>query len=407
MANDIDLMFLAGLFPKCTEEEIRKNSIGSIDNAANVLQWNILNGLDKSLKRPVRILNSLYIGSYPYRYRKLSIKTFKFNHTDGANDVNVGFFNLYGIKQILRFWALKPYLKKWALNTNGNKAIIAYSLTSPFVKSIQYIKKINPAIKTIVVVTDLPQHMDTSNKTSLLRRMLKKYDIKSINKRLAFVDGFVLLTEHMKNELGTESYVVVEGIATDLPCLVNYNTSSEIKTVIYTGTLNEKYGILNLVEAFRNIKNPNYRLILCGSGDSEDKIKSAEISDNRIVYKGALTREEVLELQQSATVLINPRDNCGEYTKYSFPSKNIEYLSTGIPMIGYKLDGIPDEYDKHIFYVEGNTTDALKNKIVEVCEKSSEELLVKGQLAKVFVMDEKNNVVQAKKIIDMIDKLSI
>ena len=36
--------------------------------------------------------------------------------------------------------------------------------------------------------------------------------------------------------------------------------------------------------------------------------------------------EKANEILQQADVLVNPRQNDDEYTKYSFPSKNIEYL---------------------------------------------------------------------------------
>ena len=38
---------------------------------------------------------------------------------------------------------------------------------------------------------------------------------------------------------------------------------------------------------------------------------------------------------------VNPRQNNEEFTKYSFPSKTMEYLASGVPVVAYKLDGIP------------------------------------------------------------------
>lgn len=47
-------------------------------------------------------------------------------------------------------------------------------------------------------------------------------------------------------------------------------------------------------------------------------------------------------ISKNADVLVNPRQNDDEYTKYSFPSKNIEYLMTGNAVMAYMLDGIPE-----------------------------------------------------------------
>ena len=132
-------------------------------------------------------------------------------------------------------------------------------------------------------------------------------------------------------------------------------------------------------------------------------LKAAE-NDSRIEFLGRLPREEVLRLQMNATVLVNPRQNNEEFTKYSFPSKNIEYLSSGIPVIAYKLDGIPDDYDRYMHYVENNTVEALSEKIMEVCELTLAQRYSYGYEARKYVNENKNEIVQTKKIIEMLSK---
>ena len=116
-----------------------------------------------------------------------------------------------------------------------------------------------------------------------------------------------------------------------------------------------------------------------------------------------MPKNEILKLQRQATVLINPRQNEGEYTKYSFPSKTIEYLASGTPLVAYKLDGIPDEYDEYLYYVENNSVEALKSKLVEVCEQTDEERREFGERASKFVLENKNPQKQAERIIKFIN----
>jgi glycosyltransferase involved in cell wall biosynthesis len=42
--------------------------------------------------------------------------------------------------------------------------------------------------------------------------------------------------------------------------------------------------------------------------------------------------------------MLNPRDPSWRGTPYSFPSKLLEYLTTGKPIISTRLPGIPAEY---------------------------------------------------------------
>ena len=101
---------------------------------------------------------------------------------------------------------------------------------------------------------------------------------------------------------------------------------------------------------------------------------------------------------------MNPRQNdtYSNYTKYSFPSKIMEYMTSGVPVLTYKLEGIPDEYDEYLYYVRGDTEDDLKNAIEDICNKNKQELLEFGNRAREWVLKEKNCVVQCAKIINML-----
>ena len=163
---------------------------------------------------------------------------------------------------------------------------------------------------------------------------------------------------------------------------------------------------MNLVNAFSQIEDPDYRLVICGIGDSERAIMDAAKDDSRISFLGQLPRNEVIEWQKKATVLVNPRQNNEEFTKYSFPSKTMEYLSSGIPVVAYKLDGIPDEYDQYIQYVSDDSIESLKKKLVEVCEMTRKERQELGNIGRNFVLMKKNSTIQVRKIRTLVNEVS-
>ena len=205
----------------------------------------------------------------------------------------------------------------------------------------------------------------------------------------------------------SKPYTVVEGIVNNADICCNkdgVNSSGYTKNILYTGTLTKKYGIIELLNAFSCIKNESYRLIICGDGEAKQDLVELSKKDNRITYKGLLSREETLKLQKTATVLINPRQNNEEYTKYSFPSKIMEYMLSGNPVLCYKLDGIPDEYDDFLIYFNDNFIETMAKKIIEVCEMDKSERERIGKKAREFVLKNKNETVQARKIVNMIVK---
>ena len=159
-----------------------------------------------------------------------------------------------------------------------------------------------------------------------------------------------------------------------------------------------------LLDAFGMVRDSELKLVLCGSGDAEELVRERVKADERISFLGRVDREIVLALQKNATILVNPRQNNEDFTKYSFPSKNLEYLSSGVPVIAYKLDGIPDEYDEFIIYPENDSVDALHKTIKTLSEMTDEERRCIGDKARCFVAENKNKNTQAQRIFEFIEK---
>lgn len=402
MANDV--LFFSGIFPKEREKEIIKNSIGNVANADNVFQSNLIKGLDANLQTPVNLLNCVNIGSYPKRYKKLMVPSYHFSHTDGANDYNIGFCNLTGYKRFSRNRGTRKWIKKWACDGVENKVLIAYAMYEAPMLALKVAKQVNRNIKTCLIVPDLPQFMNTRTKRSFFDKVFKGFVKSDLYAYLKYADSYVVLTEQMLDMLEEKPYAVVEGIASNIFQGIKKDASKK-KTIVYAGALALKYGIGELIKSFSLIKGDDYRFVICGKGDAEPLVKQACAKDDRIEYLGIQPRDKVLELYMSASVLVNPRKNIGEYTKYSFPSKIMEYLSSGIPTVAYKLDGIPDEYDDYINYVTGDTSEDLAQTLVSVCECSDETFTKKAERAQKFVLEQKSANVQAKKIWDLISGL--
>lgn len=404
----MDIAFLGGVFEKDKVNEIMKKSKSGIQFAADALQWNIIEGLDYWNQKPITIINAPFVGSYPQHYTDVFFKRSKWRHCKGADDINVGFLNIWGIKNIFRAIGIAKQVHKWVRNNKNEKVIIAYSVNMPFLWGLRKAKITMPNITTCLVVPDLPAHMNLNMNLSVIYKIAKKIESFLIERLLQNVDSFVLLTEPMAEalEVNDRPFCVVEGMVdrNDLNINGRKIDSGPIKSILYTGTLNYKYGIATLLKAFEMIEEKSYELWICGFGEAEAEIARLAETDRRIKWYGTVSREQSIALQRQATVLINPRPPGEEFTKYSFPSKNLEYLVSGRPVIAYKLPGIPADYYEYMFFIDGNTPAEMARKIIEICTLSDEEQNQFGNKARNYVLQNKNNLVQTKKIIDMVKK---
>lgn len=396
------LVFISGLFPSEIRSEIFENSKGVIQNAADVLQWAFVHGLD-SHNIDFTIVNLPYIGSYPFRYKKPYMHQFSFSHHCLSSDINVGFLNISLIKLLSRYINLRKYLKHLFRKIDKETVIVIYAIHTPFLKAAIYAKKKYGA-KICLIVPDLPEFMGA--KSNPLYDLLKKIQDKLLLNYMMKVDAFVLLTTFMSEYLKVENrpWVCVEGIY-DSKEQVNISTEKNTKKIIfYSGTLSVRYGIINLLNAFQEITDENYNLWICGEGDARMQILNRAEKDNRIKFWGQIDRTRVLIMQKEATVLVNPRTS-GDFTKYSFPSKIIEYLASGTPVIMHKLDGIPDEYYEYCFIASEENSQGLRNAILNVCEMNAKDLNYFGTKAQNFILNKKNPRIQVGKILEMINSL--
>lgn len=404
----LDILFLGRLFPREKEREIKNKMKTGMQDAANALQWNIIDGFEENDFGKMKILNYLPVDAYPNGYTEKFIKEFSFEHTEKykCDDINVGCCNIFGIKRFINRLYFKKHIKKWAKNENGEKKVLlCYTANSMFLGLAKYAKKCNGNITVGCIIADIPEFA-TANDVTGLKKTYHKYQVKKCAELYGLVDRFVLLTSQMAQKLEiTSPYIVMEGIATTDEPKTDAESVTEFenkKYVLYSGTLNFKFGIKTLLSAFEKIDAPDLKLVICGFGEAEELIKERKKYDNRIEFMGRVDRNTVLSLQKNATVLVNPRQNNEEFTKYSFPSKNLEYLSSGVPVIAYKLDGIPDEYDSYIHYPDGESEEDLAKKIAEICNMSEQERYYSGKKAKDFVYQNKNKVKQAQRIIEFV-----
>lgn len=405
---DLDILFIGKVFPPEIEAEIKSKMKSGMQDAGNALQWNVIHGLDANDCGKIKILDYLPIDSYPNGYEDREIGEYIFQHTDKyrSDDKIVGCTNLTVIKQFANRGPFKIEVKKWLLKkSSGKKVILVYTASTIFLELCRYAKKLSKDVTTCCMIADLPEFL-SARKLSGIRKLFNNYEVRKSAALYKYIDKFVLLTRQMAEKLNIHvPYTVVEGIASapDVECddSVASRYRNE-KYILYTGTLNPQFGITTLLEAFAKIEDPGLKLMICGFGEAEAQILKMQETDPRIIYLGKLDRKAVLPLQKGATVLVNPRQNNEEFTKYSFPSKTMEYLASGVPVVAYKLDGIPDEYDDYLNYVEDNSPESLAKKLTEICNMDEEARVEMGKRGAEFVLNNKNAVVQTQRILDII-----
>ena len=316
----------------------------------------------------------------------------------------IPFINIPLLKHICIFFYSFFYVLKWGGRLTKEKAVICDVLCISLSLAVLLASKII-RLKAVAVVTDIYDQM-VGKQSKGIRKLVRDVAGKLNNIYVRSFSMYVLLTEAMNTLVNPKGrpYIVMEALCEDEDNVINESNveKSFPRVILYAGGLEEKYGLKMLVEAFKRIDDPSCELHLYGSGSySSELFKETEI-DARIKYWGVRKNEEILAAEARATLLVNPRFSTEEFTKYSFPSKNMEYMLSGTPLLTTRLPGMPKEYEKYVYFFEEESIEGYANSVSKVLGYSKQELILFGQKSKHFVRDNKNNVYQSRRVLWLI-----
>ena len=320
---------------------------------------------------------------------------------DGVVYKYVPFFNAPVIRQVWIFIFSFFCVLWWGVRNKREKRLVCDVLNVSVCMGSLLASKL-VGLKSVGIVTDMPGLMvASSNKKSGISKF-----VCWVNKSyLKSFDYYVFLTEQMNAKINTKGrpYIVMEGLVdANMKNLPTWKEIGGPRNVIYAGGLYEEYGVKMLIEAFLLLDMRNVMLSLYGGGPLVPFIKECEKKDNRIRYGGVQPNDKIVEEELKATLLVNPRPTHEEFTQYSFPSKNMEYMVSGTPMLTTQLPGMPKEYHEYVYLFDKETPEGYRRVLKEVLTLPTSELQMRGNDAKHWVLKSKNNKSQAFRILELI-----
>lgn len=363
-----------------------------------VSQKALIEGLD-SLNVDMDSINSIQLDPRIIK----TVKQEAWTRNSISQDYSIGYKNIKFFNHFLRQKELVKAAKKWAHDNKGQEVmVVVFQMHSPFLKAALAVKKILPTSKITLIVPDLPQYMDLS--MSALKKVLKRIDWYNIKKLIKKVDKYVLYAKPMSEflKLDEDKWTVIEGIY-DSKLVGSKTDRNDNKTVVmYSGVLDNNYGIPELLDSF-DLLDDSFELWLTGDGNSLPLIEEKAKNDSRIHYFGYFSsRQELLDKQASADILISPRKKELISSKYCFPSKLFEYLASGNPVISCYLDGIPSEYYKYLIELKEVSKECIAQTIVKVSKMNAYEKSKLKASEILFVRSNKNKEIVAKKFLEFI-----
>jgi glycosyltransferase involved in cell wall biosynthesis len=370
------------------------------------LSWAIIRGIE-SAGKIVDLISTVAISDYP-RSAWLWSGYRKWDRGNGSDNRLVPFINILGLKQLSRFLGCVAMLIRWLIVHQGqNRHILLYGLISAHLYAVRCVRMLF-RIKVTILITDLPSL--TAGQEPWWKNLLRSIDRRIVHNAATRVDGLIVLTRQIAVDFAPNiPSMVMEGIVSveseNLAKIIveSKNGRDEDFIIMYAGGLQRIYGIPLLLEAFTSLPGKDFQLWIFGRGDMEAEILHWAADDSRIYFPGLIAPEEVFRRSQQATVLINPRPTGVSFDAYSFPSKILEYMVTGRPVITTRLSGIPAEYDPFLIWLDQETPEGLVDLLRQLHIMSRDQLDDLGQRGRDYVLKEKNAGKQGERIVEFIE----
>lgn len=284
--------------------------------------------------------------------------------------------------KLTRILDVVPQSKKIlsSLDTN-NSIIITDTINTTLVRSVNKINK-KYKLPVIGVCTDSPSNISGTKRS---------YTMYLLNNTQNF-SGYIALTEGLNllfNPNNKPSYIF-EGLVEDR----KFDKSKEVMKpyFFFGGALMKRYGVFDLISAFKELNNNDLDLYICGHHGNKDEIKEAIKGNQNIKFLGLLPMNKVLEYEANSLACINPRPFSEDLDRFSIPSKTLEYLSMGRPVISVKNTILMDKFKKEIIWVDSsNKKDLLKGleKVLSMTEVERENFGedAKNRVLKLYSLD--------------------
>jgi len=341
-------------------------------------QWSTIRGIETAAGQPINLISFPMVTDFPKHPRKY-IKGGRWQHHPDSKDIYIPVLNIFPLKLIFRFLVMFYEIFQWFWINRSTKQriVILYSSQSSQLYALiiltLFFKSCNFAILTDPLSMDLPGER-------FIRKTLRRIDRFAQRFALKKLKGLIVLTEGLALDFAPGvPYLVVEGVSPQLKKInENLNDSSSKLIVAYAGTLKKEYDIESLLNSLQYLDN-EIELWIFGGGELANEVREVAVKDSRLKYFGFLQPEELRLIAQNASAFISHLPTNGWYTRYKFPSKILEYMSMGKPVISTRYPTIPKEYDPYLIWIEDESAKGIAKAIKTLQAMSSDERKMAGK----------------------------
>jgi glycosyltransferase involved in cell wall biosynthesis len=234
---------------------------------------------------------------------------------------------------------------------DGDKdAVVVYDALSLTATRAAYHAANAHDTKRVAILTDNPDNL--SGASSFYPNACRTYAYGA--------DGYISLSVDLLNSFEAESCphkLVFEGLVDE--DMEIHPVDEEKGTYIYFGgALYERYGVKDLYQAYLR-SGLKEKLVIAGHGPLEKEIAALADKDGRVRFLGQLSEARNFDYEGNAALAVNPRRPDPSLDVESVPSKVIEYIAAGVPIVSTIHPKLQSYFPNDVMWLEEGGEESL------------------------------------------------
>ncbi len=390
------ILFLGYVVPTEEAEHLSGASV-----AGNRMQLEMLEALATNSDVLVDILSVLPVATFP-RERKLFHHLAVRRVSRNLAATYPGFVTIPVLKQFTQICGMLRHSSRLAKKMRYDH-VLCFNMF-PHVGLPAWWLKLRHGIDLVCLLADPPVPVaPTSNYVLTSARRGYNWVTKRLLRK---VDRVIALSSLAAQEFVPDAPSMILDGAMNTSALHRFapmpTKASDARRVVFTGALFHYNGIVEIIEAMSLVRDPRVELHIYGAGPLEDFVRKASTASPRVTFHGKVDSSLIPEIQRSAFLLVNPRQIDHVVSGLSFPSKLLEYMASGTPVLTTRLTSITQDYNDLLFFAEvGDSTD-LAARIDEVSELPPTERDTRASQARRFVLEKRTWDAAARRIVSFL-----
>lgn len=240
---------------------------------------------------------------------------------------------------------------------------------------------------------------------SLLRRL----DFRAQRWLIPRLDGLIVVADDIARELAPgKPFLRIEG-GVDRAAVREApppppRRRRDVFSCLFAGSLEEFNGISLMLAACRRLQGSPVVLEIAGGGSLEAAVREAEDAGLPVKHLGVLSFDELWRRYGAADVLLNVRPTRSLNTRYFFPSKLMEYMASGTPVISTCTGHVEAEFGEFVYLLRDETPEDLAGLILRLATMDPAERRAIGASARRYALANKTWDRQAERLVAFLSR---